>query len=108
MRYLNGSLCVCGCVLTCVRIGMCARVFSHSGEPSATLLRAKCEKRAPGCESALHSSPESRRFRKHLIPGLRLRAPVRARRWRGIMKLFSFFIWMVQRCEFAVPHQCSP
>lgn len=61
-------------------------------------------KRAPGCESALHSSPESLQFRNHLIPSLTLHAPVRAPRWRGIMKLF----WTVQRCDFAVPHECAP
>lgn len=98
--WMAQYVCVCVCIYMppkheCVYTGMCAcvsfrKTICHSPQ-------SEVWKRAPGYESALHSSPESLQFRKHLIPSLTLCAPVRGPRWRGIMKLFG-------RCSDAISH----
>lgn len=62
MKHMSTNVCTCS---------LLRRTICHSRQ-------SEVWKWAPGCESALHSSPESLRFRKHLIPSLTLRAPVRA------------------------------
>lgn len=95
---------ICSVKHQCVCIGLCVYAFF-------SIRRTTCHspwiwvwKHAPGCESALHSSPGSLEFRKHLIPSLRLHAPVRNTTTERNNEAF----WSVQRSGISVPNQCTP